>query len=327
MKVDSYPLNRFAVAPMLAWTDKHCRFFHRQLTKKALLYSEMLTVDAVIDGNQMEPLSETESPVALQLSGSDSGKLAEAAHIGMGLGYDEINLNVGCPSKRAQDGAFGACLMLKPDTIARAIAAMKRAVSIPVTVKCRIGVDEQDSEKALDTFGEYALQEGADAIWVHARKALLRDIEPKKNREIPPLDYERVYRFKQKNTNAFVGINGGICSLEEAVNHLEHVDGVMMGRAAYHKPCLLSSVDHRIYGHRAEKLNYAMLIDTMAAYIDAYLCNGGRVSHVTRHMIGLFHGFNGVRRWRHILSTEAMAQDATSAVLYKAFLAVFAQYL
>lgn len=314
-------LNRFSIAPMLGWTDRHCRFFHRQLTKKALLYSEMVVADAVIHNTRTEflQLSEIESPVALQLGGSDPRKLAEAAHIGVSLGYDEINLNVGCPSRHVQSGAFGACLMLETEIVARAVAAMKNAVSIPVTVKCRIGVDEQNSETALNTFGECVLQEGADAIWIHARKVYLKGLNPKRNREIPPLDYERVYRFKKKRTNAFIGINGGICSLDEAIKHLEHVDGVMMGRAAYHNPLLLSDVDLRIYGLKSEKLDYTTLIHEMASYIDTYIRSGGRVSHVTRHMTGLFRGFPGASLWRRILSTEANAKDATSAILYKAY--------
>jgi len=318
-------LNHFSVAPMQDWTDRHCRFFHRQLTKRALLYSEMVVADAAIHGNQQRLLtfSETEHPVALQLGGSDFHKLAEAARIGADFGYDEINLNVGCPSMRVQSGAFGACLMQSPEVVARAVEAMKKAVSIPVTVKCRIGVDEQDSETALDIFGGYVLQQGADAIWIHARKVWLKGLSPRENREIPPLDYQRVYRFKRKNSGVFVGINGGIQSLDKAASHLEHVDGVMMGRAAYHNPLLLADVDQRIYGGQAKEPDYTALIDRMAAYIDAHIHSGGRVSHVTRHMIGLFQGFAGARRWRQILSTEANTCDATSAVLYRAFAAVF----
>jgi len=312
---------RFAVAPMLDWTDRHCRFFHRQLTRHALLYSEMVVADAAIHGDRTRILafSETEHPVALQLGGSDPKKLAEAACIGADFGYAEINLNVGCPSDRVQSGAFGACLMQEPGTVVRAVQAMKNAVSIPVTVKCRIGVDEQDSETALDEFGSRILLAGADAIWIHARKVWLKGLSPKENREIPPLDYERVYRFRQKNPHIFIGINGGIQSLDEAVAHLEYVDGVMVGRAAYHNPLLLADVDRKIYEQKVEKLDYAALIDRMAAYIDAHICNGGRASQVTRHMISLFHGFTGARRWRQILSTEATAYDATSAVVYKAF--------
>ncbi|RCL00188.1 MAG: tRNA-dihydrouridine synthase A [Candidatus Tokpelaia sp. JSC189] len=314
-------LGRFSVAPMLDWTDRHCRFFHRQLTESALLYSEMIVADAAICGDRTKILSfsEMEHPVALQLAGSDAGKLAEAARIGADFGYDEINLNVGCPSDHIQSAAFGACLMQEPDTVARAVDAMKKAVLIPVTVKCRIGVDEQDSEAALDEFGEQVLSAGADAIWIHARKVWLKGLSPKENREIPPLDYERVYRFRRKKIHTFIGINGGIQSLDEAVAHLEYVDGVMIGRAAYYNPLLLIDVDRRIYGQKAKKVDYTLLIDQMAAYIDIHVRNGGRASHVTRHMIGLFHGFAGVRGWRQILSTETNSYEATSAVLFKAF--------
>jgi len=322
---NSLPAAKFALAPMLDWTDRHCRFFHRQLTKKALLYTEMVVADAIVHGNRQRFLafSAAEHPVALQLGGSDPHKLAEAARIGADFGYDEINLNVGCPSDRVQSGAFGACLMQSPQVVARAVAAMKQAVSVPVTVKCRIGVDEQDSETALDAFGAHILQHGADAVWIHARKVWLKGLSPRENREIPPLDYEQVYRFRQKNPGTFVGVNGGIGSLDEAAGHLGHVDGVMMGRAAYHDPLLLAGVDARIYGQKTEKPDYAVLIDVMAAYMDAHIRSGGRASHVTRHMTGLFRGFAGARRWRQILSSEANAHNTGSAVLYRAFAAVF----
>lgn len=318
------PGGRFAVAPMLDWTDRHCRFFHRLLTKKALLFTEMVVADAVLRGNRQKLLefSAAEHPLALQLGGADAQKLAEAARIAADFGYDEINLNVGCPSDRVQSGAFGACLMLDPAAVARAVGAMKKAVDIPVTVKCRIGVDNQDSETALDAFGGLVLQEGVDALWIHARKVWLKGLSPKQNREIPPLDYERVYRFKQKYPDRFIGINGGIQSLGQAISHLAHVDGAMVGRAAYHTPLLLADVDHQLYGLPAEKADYSALIETMAAYIDAHIRAGGRAAHVTRHMVGLFHGFAGARRWRQILSTQANDRDATSAVLYQAFAAV-----
>ncbi|AQS41783.1 MAG: tRNA-dihydrouridine synthase [Candidatus Tokpelaia hoelldobleri] len=312
---------RFAIAPMLDWTDRHCRFFHRQLTKKALLYSEMVVADAAIHGNRQRLLgfSPPEHPLALQLGGSDPQKLAEAAKIGADFGYDEINLNVGCPSDRVQSGTFGACLMLEPETVARAVAAMKQAVSLPVTIKCRIGVDEQDTDTALDRLGALVWKAGADAMWVHARKAWLKGLSPKENRDIPPLDYQRVYRLKQDNAARFVGINGGVATLREAAEHLRSVDGVMIGRAAYHNPQLLADVDHKIYGAPATTVDYPALIDTMAACIDAHIASGGRAAHVTRHMVGLFHGQAGARRWRQILSTDAAHHDATSEVLHKAF--------
>ncbi|TIN32421.1 MAG: tRNA dihydrouridine(20/20a) synthase DusA, partial [Mesorhizobium sp.] len=214
---------KFAIAPMMDWTDRHCRFLHRQLTRRALLYTEMVVADAVIHGERERLLGfdGTEHPVALQLGGSDPQKLAEAARIGEAIGYDEINLNVGCPSDRVQSGTFGACLMKAPDLVADCVAAMKTSVSIPVTVKCRIGVDEQDPEPALDTLADGVFAAGADALWVHARKAWLEGLSPKENRDIPPLNYNRVYRLKEKKPNKFIGINGGIQSLEEALDHID----------------------------------------------------------------------------------------------------------
>jgi len=319
MKFPSRDRIKFAVAPMLDWTDRHCRFFHRQLTRQALLYSEMIVADAIIHGDRQRLLhfNEVEHPVALQLGGSDAGKLAEAARIGRDFGYDEINLNVGCPSNRVQSGAFGACLMREPATVARAIEAMKQAVDIPVTVKCRIGVDEQDSEVALDRLGDDLVQAGVDAMWIHARKAWLQGLSPKENRDIPPLDYARVYRFKQRFSLLFVGINGGIKTLEEAQCHLEQVDGVMIGRAAYHDPLLLHKLDASPL-----PLDYHHLIEVMGSYCDAHIAAGGNLSSVTRHMVGLFHGFKGARRWRQILSSEAkmaLRPNAGRDLLRRAF--------
>src|SRR5690606_17513019 len=246
---------KFSIAPMLDWTDRHCRFFHRQLSGKALLYTEMVVADAAMFGNRARLLGfdQTEHPVALQLGGSNPARLAEAARIGADFGYDEINLNVGCPSDRVQSGTFGACLMRTPDLVADCVAAMKAASAVPVTVKCRIGVDEQDVEEALDALADKVLAAGADALWVHARKAWLEGLSPKENRDIPPLDYPRVYRLKQRLGATFVGINGGVKSLDEAQAHLDAgVDGVMLGRAAYHDPGILAQVDVRIYGGTQE---------------------------------------------------------------------------
>ena len=243
-------LPRLAVAPMMDWTDRHCRFLHRQLTRQALLYTEMVVADAVIHGDRERLLGfdPVEHPVALQLGGSEPQKLAEAARIGAGLGYDEINLNVGCPSDRVQSGTFGACLMREPGLVADCVAAMKAAVDVPVTVKCRLGVDEQDPEAALDALADAVFAAGADALWVHARKAWLKGLSPKENREVPPLDYDRVYRLKARLPGRFIGINGGIASLDEAAAHLAHgVDGVMLGRAAYHTPALLAEADARLF--------------------------------------------------------------------------------
>lgn len=309
---------------MMDWTDRHCRYFHRQLTRLTLLYTEMVVADAAIHGNRERLLGfdAVEHPIALQLGGSDPQKLAEAARIGEGFGYDEINLNVGCPSDRVQSGTFGACLMRTPDIVGACVAAMKAAVSIPVTVKCRLGVDEQDIETALDTMAETVLGEGADALWVHARKAWLEGLSPKENRDIPPLDYPRVYRLKQKYPNRFIGINGGIQSLDESVAHLAHVDGVMLGRAAYHTPGVLAEADSRIFGMPAEDVDYAAVIAAMAEYAERHIAAGGRLGHVTRHMTGLFHGFAGARRFRQILSTDATRPGAGADVLFKAFEAV-----
>ncbi|QPC93020.1 tRNA dihydrouridine(20/20a) synthase DusA [Mesorhizobium sp. INR15] len=316
--------HRVAVAPMMDWTDRHCRFFHRQLTSRALLYTEMVVADAVIHGTRERLLGfdDAEHPVALQLGGSDPRKLAEAARIGEAFGYDEINLNVGCPSDRVQSGTFGACLMKVPVLVADCVAAMKAAVKVPVTVKCRIGVDEQDPEPALDALADGVFDAGADALWVHARKAWLEGLSPKENRDIPPLDYQRVYRLKAGKLNQFIGINGGIQSIEEARRHIDQVDGAMLGRAAYHTPGILAGVDAAFYNGQAEAFDFAGLIDTMAGYAARHIEQGGRLGHVTRHMVGLFHGLPGARRYRQILSTDATKPGAGPDVLRTAFAAL-----
>ncbi|MCO5158411.1 MAG: tRNA dihydrouridine(20/20a) synthase DusA [Aquamicrobium sp.] len=318
----TYPPHRLAVAPMMDWTDRHCRFFHRLLTRRALLYTEMVVADAAIHGARARLLGfdAVEHPVALQLGGSEPAKLAEAAAIGEGFGYGEINLNVGCPSDRVQSGTFGACLMRTPDLVAECVAAMKGRVSVPVTVKCRIGVDEQDVEAALDRLADAVFAAGADALWVHARKAWLEGLSPKENRDIPPLDYGRVYRLKTRLSGRFVGINGGIRTLDEAAAHLaQGVDGVMLGRAAYHEPGLLAEVDARFYGEPARAPDWADIIERMAEYSARHIAAGGRLAHVTRHMTGLFHGLAGARRWRQVLSTEAARPGAGPQVLRDAF--------
>ena len=313
-----------AVAPMMDWTDRHCRFLHRQLTRRALLYTEMVVADAAIHGRREQLLGfdPCEHPVALQLGGSDPEKLAQAAQIGAGFGYNEINLNVGCPSDRVQSGTFGACLMRTPERGGAGVAAMKAAVDISVTVKCRIGVDEQDPEPALDAVAATVFEAGADALWVHARKAWLEGLSPKENREIPPLDYSRVYRLKQKYANRFIGINGGIATMDEAAEHLAHVDGVMMGRAAYHTPAVLAGADALLDRTAPHGVDWAALIATMAEYAAAHIASGGRLGHVTRHMTGLFHGMPGARRFRQILSVEATRPGAGPEVLFEAFAAV-----
>jgi tRNA-dihydrouridine synthase A len=322
-KARDYGKFRLAVAPMMDWTDRHCRFFHRQLTRHALLYTEMVVADAVIHGDRARLLgfSPEEQPIALQLGGSDPAKLAIAASVGEAFGYGEVNLNVGCPSDRVQSGTFGACLMKTPDLVADCVEAMKRAVSIPVTVKCRIGVDEQDPEVALDELAEKVFQAGADALWVHARKAWLQGLSPKENREIPPLDYDRVYRLKDKYPERFIGINGGIASLAECRRHLEGVDGVMLGRAGYQNPLVLAGADDLI-GEPSGDLDYGRLIDIMADYAATHIAAGGRLAHVTRPMVGLFQGLPGARRYRQILSTEATRPGAGPEVLRAAFAAL-----
>jgi tRNA-dihydrouridine synthase A len=313
---------RLSVAPMMDWTDRHCRFLHRQLTRHALLYTEMVVADAAIHGDRERLLGfdAAEHPVALQLGGSDPDKLAEAVRIAGGFGYDEINLNVGCPSDRVQSGTFGACLMREPDLVARCIAAMKHAAGdVPVTVKCRIGVDEQDPEIALSALAEAVIDAGADAIWVHARKAWLEGLSPKENRDVPPLDYGRVYRLKRDFPNVFIGINGGIENLNQALEHLNHVDGAMIGRAAYHNAQMLTGVDRLIHGDDSGATDWRAVCDAMMAHADAHIASGGRLNHVTRHMVGLFQGVRGARRFRQILSTESTRPGAGPEVIAKAF--------
>ena len=309
---------------MMDWTNRHCRYFHRGLTRHALLYTEMVTADAVIHGDRARLLGfcADEHPLALQLGGGDPQKLAEAARIGAGCGYDEINLNVGCPSDRVQSGTFGACLMLEPDQVAACIVAMKKAVSLPVTVKCRIGVDDQDPQAALDNFANAVVTAGADAIWVHARKALLQGLSPKDNRSVPPLDYDRVYRLKQRLPDHFIGINGGIASLDEAAAHLARTNGVMIGRAAYQNPEILADVDRRFYDSAAGTADSVGAAERMIPYGQEICRNGGRVSAVTRHMIGLFQGRPGARRWRQILSVEGARPGAGAEVIATALEAV-----
>ncbi|WP_281040012.1 tRNA dihydrouridine(20/20a) synthase DusA [Mesorhizobium sp. Z1-4] len=314
---------RFAIAPMMDWTDRHCRFLHRQFSKSALLYTEMVVADAVIHGPRERLLgyNAVEHPVALQLGGSDPDKLAKAAAIAAGYGYDEINLNVGCPSDRVQSGTFGACLMREPELVADCVAAMKANVNAPVTVKCRLGVDDQDIETALDNVADAVFAVGADALWVHARKAWLQGLSPAENRTVPPLDYDRVYRLKKRLPERFIGINGGIETAAEVGAHLERTDGVMMGRAAYHRPFVLAEVEAELTGN-PQFDDWAQIVDTMAEYAASHIAAGGRLAHVTRHMVGLFQGFPGARRFRQILSTEATKPGAAPDVLLRAFQAV-----
>lgn len=311
----------FAVAPMIDWTDRHCRYLHRQLSGRALLYTEMVVADAIIHGQRDKLLGHhpAENPVALQLGGSDPQKLAKAVELAAEYGYDEINLNVGCPSDRVQSGTFGACLMREPQTVALCVKAMKAVSSVPVTVKCRIGVDDQQPETVLPDFIARVVAEGADAVWVHARKAWLQGLSPKENRDVPPLDYDLVYAMKRENPDVFIGINGGIADLQQAEQHLAHMDGVMLGRAAYHNTSLLADIDHRIYGEAARDMDWIKLRDDMMAYAEDYIVAGGRLNHVTRHMVGLFQGWPGARRFRQILSSDATKPGAGPEVISAAF--------
>lgn len=308
---------RFSVAPMMDWTDSRCRAFHRTLSARALLYTEMVTANAVIHGDRARLIgfSPMEHPVALQLGGSEPGALARAATIAAEWGYDEINLNVGCPSDRVQGGNFGACLMRDPALVAHCVAAMKAEVAIPVTVKCRIGVDEQDPEPALDALADAVLAAGADTLTVHARKAWLQGLSPKENRDIPPLDYDRVYRLKRRLPDVPVIINGGIGSMDEAEAHLAHVDGVMLGRAAYQQPELLLRVDSRIFGDRDPHPDAFSAVAAFEPYIASHLETGGRLHDITRHMLGLFTGRPGARAYRRRLAMEGILPGAGLDVL------------
>src|SRR5277367_5209713 len=307
----------FAVAPMMDWTDRHCRVFHRLMTRRSRLYTEMLTTGAILHGDRRRLLGfdGCEHPVALQLGGSDPRDLAMAAKIGEDFGYDEINLNVGCPSDRVKDGRFGACLMAEPALVAACVAAIKKAVSVPVTVKCRIGIDDQDPETALDALANAVVAAGADALIVHARKAWLNGLSPKENRDIPPLDYDRVYRLKAAMPDVPIIINGGIASLDEASVHLDHVDGVMLGRAAYHDPWRLLSVDSELFGETPPFATMKDVFEAMATYIERELAQGVRLHSITRHFVGAFHGVPGARAFRRHLAENGVKPGAGVKVL------------
>jgi tRNA-dihydrouridine synthase A len=308
---------RFSVAPMMDWTDRHCRSFHRIMTRRARLYTEMVTSAAVIHGvrERLIGFDPAEQPVAVQLGGADPRELAEAARICADYGYREINLNVGCPSDRVQDGRFGACLMLQPDLVARCVAAMKKAVSVPVTVKCRIGVDEQEPRAALFDLARRVVDAGCDALTVHARKAWLQGLSPRENRDVPPLDYPLVYELKQAFPKTPIAINGGVESIAAVREHLDHVDGVMLGRAAYHDPELLLRVDPEIFGESAPVVDAHAAVEAYMPYIEARLAEGVRLANITRHMLGLFAGRPGARAFRRKLATDAVKPGAGVDVL------------
>ena len=302
---------------MMDWTDRHCRVFHRLMTRRARLYTEMLTTGAIIHGDRQRLLGFdiSEHPVALQLGGSDPRDLATSAKIGEDFGYDEINLNVGCPSDRVKDGRFGACLMAEPDLVARGVRAMKLAVNVPVTVKCRIGIDDQDPETALDALARLVVAAGADALIVHARKAWLNGLSPKQNRDIPPLDYDRVYRLKASMPEVSIIINGGIASLAEAKQHLARVDGVMLGRAAYQEPWRLLAADPELFGEAAPHATMKDVFAAMMPYIEDELAQGTRLHSITRHFVGAFHGVPGARAFRRHLAENGVKSGAGVNVL------------
>jgi tRNA-dihydrouridine synthase A len=301
---------------MMEWTDRHCRYFHRRLTRRARLYTEMITTAAVLHGDCARLLryDAEEHPLAVQLGGSDPAALAACARICADFGFEEINLNVGCPSDRVQDGRFGACLMAEPALVGEGIAAMKAAVAIPVTVKCRIGIDDQDPEAALDALADAALGAGVDALIVHARKAWLQGLSPRENREVPPLDYSRVYRLKERHPGLPIILNGGVHTMEQARAHLCRVDGVMMGRAAYKEPWRLLEVD-ALWGEAPPAASAREAAHAMLPYIERALGEGARLHAIVRHMLGLFAGVPGARAFRRHLATAAVRPGAGCEVL------------
>jgi len=302
---------------MMDWTDRHCRVFHRQLTRHALLYTEMVTAEAVLYGprDRLLGFDAVEHPLALQLGGSDPVKLAEAAAIGADYGYDEINLNVGCPSDRVQEGRFGACLMAEPELVARCVAAMQARVRVPVTVKCRIGIDDQDSEADFERFVTTVAGAGCTRFMVHARKAWLSGLSPKENREVPPLDYGRVHRLKAAHPQLTIVLNGGIGTLEAGLPHLDHLDGIALGRAAYQTPYLLAEVDGRVFGDAGPAPERAAALEALIPYAEQHLARGGRLNNIVRHVLGLYHGRPRARAFRRFLSENAPREGAGIDVL------------
>lgn len=310
---------RFSVAPMLDWTDRHCRTFHRIMSKEAVLYTEMITTGAIIHGKgDYLHFNQHEQPVALQLGGSNPDELAHCAKLAAQRGYAEINLNVGCPSDRVQNGRFGACLMAEPELVAQGVGAMKAVTDVPVTVKTRIGIDEQDSYEFLLALIEASHKVGCDDFIIHARKAWLQGLSPKQNREVPSLDYPRVYQLKKDFPHLHISINGGIKTIAECEHHLAHVDGVMIGREAYSNPYLLAEVDAALYGLEGCTLSRHQVAEKMLSYIDDEMRQGARFWHIARHMLGLFQGMPGARGYRRHLSENGHKQDATADTLVTA---------
>jgi len=316
-------MRRICVAPMMDWSDRHCRYFHRLLAPRALLYTEMVTAPAVVHGDRERLLGfdASEHPVALQLGGSDPDELAQAARIGVDFGYDEINLNVGCPSDRVQSGRFGACLMREPALVADCVAAMRAAAGthVEITVKCRIGVDEQDEDAALAEFVERVAANGCDTFIVHARKAWLQGLSPKENRDVPPLNYARVHRLKREHPQLTIVINGGISSVADVRDHLRHVDGVMLGRTAYHEPYRLAEIEHDLFGTPLPDRDE--LLARLHPYVEDHLARGDRLQHVTRHILGLYQGLPGARAFRRVLSEQAHRADAGWSIVERAMAA------
>ena len=309
-----------SVAPMMDWTDRHCRAFHRTLTRRTKLYSEMVTAPAVVRGDRERLLGfgPAEHPLALQLGGSEPAMLADAARVGEDFGYDEVNLNVGCPSDRVQSGRFGACLMREPELVARCMAAMISAVRVPVTLKCRIGVDEQDPEQSLFALVDACAAVGVRHVVVHARKAWLQGLSPKENRDVPPLDYPLVYRLKAERPALEIVLNGGVPDLATALEHIRHVDGVMLGRAAYQDPALLGEADRRVYCDTAGDVEAGAAVEAYRPYLADQLARGVPLAAMTRHMLGLFTGRPGARRWRRVLTEGAVRPGAGLEVLDRA---------
>ena len=319
------PDRKFCIAPMMEWTDRHCRFFHRLLTRRARIYTEMITTGAVLHGPRARLMAYdvAEHPLALQLGGCDPRQLAECARIAEAFGYDEVNLNIGCPSDRVQEGRFGACLMAEPALVGDCVAAMAAVVKLPITVKCRIGIDDQDPGEALEALACAVERAGVAALIVHARKAWLDGLSPRENRDVPPLDYARVYRLKAAHPNLSVMLNGGITTVDQAFNHLRCVDGVMMGRAAYQEPWRLLAVDPVLFGERARFASARAAAEALLPYIERELARGTRLHAVTRHVLGLFRGMPGARAFRRHLATEAV-KPAADAATFRAALAFIA---
>lgn len=312
--------HKFSVAPMMEWTDRHERYFLRQISRRALLYTEMVTAEAVIHGDRERLLgfSASEHPIALQLGGADPGRMALAAEVGQEYGYDEVNINVGCPSDRVQSGRFGACLMGEAEVVAASVRAMAQATDLEITVKSRIGIDDQDSYDFLRGFVEVVAAAGCKTFIVHARKAILSGLSPKQNREIPPLDYDRVYRLKADYPQLEIVINGGIETLAQCQDHLDHVDGVMVGRVAYQSPYMLAGVDRGIYGDAAAQASREDLVHAMLPYIKEQMARGVRLNAISRHMLGLYHGQPGARAWRRYISERSHLPGADDSLLLAA---------